>query len=234
MIARSSSIALAPPTRRTAKPLTILVVDRERSQLARTAEMLRAAHPALEIQMAANGREVFEALTSSQADLIAIDLELPDLDAIGLLSEICSFKRVPRVIVCADASAEQRAELRRSGALSTLVYPYDAADLIALIPSVLASPAGLTVAGFGSLLALTKKSRQLHLALGRESADLTFEDGVLVDAEWGALTGDAAAIEIFRWEHPRIECRTRRNTTSGHQAPRGDFGRSRSPRIRGP
>lgn len=185
--------------------VTVLIVDRESSYLARAAAATKKAHPLFSVMTAVNGREAFEALITTAVDVVAIDLELPDFDGVGLLAEFCLLKRVPRIVANAPTRPAIRLDLHQFGGFLCLDRPHEPSDLLAAITTALSAPAGVTVQAFALLLALTQKRRRLHLELLERSADLTFDGGQLVDAECGVLQSEAAAIEALGWERPRID-----------------------------
>ncbi len=107
--------------------LRILIADDERP--ARFAMKKTLASGGYELLEAAGGREALEAIQRGDADLVFLDLNLPDFDGQLVLRELAQAKRsspLPEiVIVTANDSIPVAVECLRLGAADFLTKPYE-------------------------------------------------------------------------------------------------------------
>jgi DNA-binding response OmpR family regulator len=87
-----------------------------------------------EIQLVTTGRA---ALTASHADLVLLDLGLPDLDGRAVCRELRSRSQVPIVVVTARRDEIDRVTLLDLGADDYVVKPFGFRELVARIRAVL-------------------------------------------------------------------------------------------------
>jgi two-component system, repressor protein LuxO len=86
------------------------------------------------VRVASGGSEAMAAMRSAPADVVVLDLVLPDGDGLRLMQDILTFRPQTRVIVVtANGSINTAVEAMRMGAQEFLVRPVDDARLVAAI-----------------------------------------------------------------------------------------------------
>src|SRR5213595_2152424 len=108
----------------------VLVADDERA----VRESLRRALvlEGYDVELAAGGREALEAVGSGRADVVVLDVLMPDIDGL----EVCrrlrrGGDRVPVLMLTARDAISDRVEGLEAGADDYLVKPFDLDELIA-------------------------------------------------------------------------------------------------------
>jgi two-component system KDP operon response regulator KdpE len=159
----------------TAPPARILVVDDE-PQIRKFLEIaLRAQGYAVE--EAAAGRPALEQLALHGADLVVLDLGLPDLDGHEVLREIRGWSQVPVVVLSVRASEAEKVRALDAGANDYVTKPFGIQELMARL-RVLLREGGVT------------------------DAPPVFDDGALrVDLARRSVTLDGAAVSLTRKEY---------------------------------
>lgn len=114
---------------------TILVIeDDQRIRASVTARLAEAGHAVEGAPTAFGG---LEALTSGGADVVVLDLGLPDLDGSELLRMIRATSEVPVIVATARDDEDEIVRVLDAGADDYVVKPYTAAQLEARIRAVL-------------------------------------------------------------------------------------------------
>ena len=110
-------------------PCSVLVVDDE-TQIRR---FLRAGFEltGFAVQEADCAREALRTLTLRPADLVVLDLALPDLDGAEVLERLRSWSQVPVIVLSVRASEAEKVRLLELGADDYVVKPFGMAELIA-------------------------------------------------------------------------------------------------------
>ncbi len=190
----------------------VLIVDDE-------PELLSSIHCGFEdnhsfqIVTAENGREALDILERGSVDLAVLDLRMPVMDGIELLSVMSeSFPEVPHLVMTAFGTPVIEKQLKKAGALNVLEKPFDIDTLEEAIRKALAeneerssSLSGLSLASLLQLVAMEQKT--LHLKVFHRSGkngSLFFRDGTLIDAEQDDLSGDEAVLEMLCWDKVRV------------------------------
>jgi len=103
-----------------ASPASILIVDDDRGLLRLVQSALR--REGFSTATAASGQEALQWLTRQQADLLLLDLKLPDLEGRDLIQQLAQRQRsVPFVIITGQGDERVAVEMMKSGALDYLV-----------------------------------------------------------------------------------------------------------------
>jgi DNA-binding response OmpR family regulator len=111
--------------------MRVLIVEDEDSIAAPLAEGLE--REGYEVRRAATGRE---ALAENDADVVLLDLRLPDMDGYTVCRELRSRSDVPIIIVSARGEEVDRVVGLELGADDYLVKPFGFAELLARIRAV--------------------------------------------------------------------------------------------------
>jgi two-component system, OmpR family, KDP operon response regulator KdpE len=112
----------------------LLVVDDD-AALRRVLELSLAAR-GYQVGLAATG-ELALGLARRHPDLIIVDLVLPDMDGLEVISYVRTFSAVPIVVISAREAAEATAVALRAGADDYVVKPFGIDDLVARIRAAL-------------------------------------------------------------------------------------------------
>jgi two-component system KDP operon response regulator KdpE len=129
---------------------------------------------------AATGREALEVMAARGADLVVLDLGLPDLDGRDVLLALRGFSAVPVLVLSARASETQKVALLDAGANDYVGKPFGVQELSARLRALLRTkPAGDTPALFDD--------GRLRIDLGLRQAWRGGEPVALSRKEWGLL-----------------------------------------------
>jgi DNA-binding response OmpR family regulator len=121
---------------RVAISYSILIVDDEANLRRSLALILVKAGYA--VTSAANGQEALHYLQAGAFDLVFLDLKMPDVNGIDILTKIRSqYLEMPVLILTAHATLESAIEAVRRGAQDYLIKPIDPAVILARVPEIL-------------------------------------------------------------------------------------------------
>jgi two-component system KDP operon response regulator KdpE len=119
-------------------PARILVVDDEAQIRRFLAIGLRAQ--GYHVDEAANGRDALRHLAESGADLVILDLGLPDLDGREVLRALRAFSAVPVMVLSVRASEGEKVALLDAGANDYVTKPFGVQELSARLRALLRQP----------------------------------------------------------------------------------------------
>lgn len=85
------------------------------------------------VEGAANGKDGLSQLVRKNADLVLLDLGLPDMDGMQVLAKIREWSEVPIIIVSARDQDKEKAAALDGGADDYLTKPFSATELMARI-----------------------------------------------------------------------------------------------------
>ncbi len=114
--------------------MKILIVDDEANARYGMAKAIRGGNRT--ILEADNGRTAIELIDRETPDLIFLDLQMPDLDGLGVLAELQNHSSVPETeifVVTANDSITNAIECIKNGASDFLAKPYDVDHLRAIV-----------------------------------------------------------------------------------------------------
>lgn len=112
-------------------PIRILVVEDDRSVANLITTTLKINH--YEYLRAASGNEAISICVSSRPDLILLDLGLPDIDGIQVISTIRTWSQVPIIVISARGEDEDKIKALDTGADDYLTKPFSVDELMARI-----------------------------------------------------------------------------------------------------
>jgi two-component system KDP operon response regulator KdpE len=120
----------------------ILIVDDE-PQLRRALELnLRAHH--FEPTVAATGEEAIRLVSVKQPDLVMLDLGLPGMDGIDVLTALRAWTTVPVIVLTARHEEQSKLAAFDAGADDYLTKPFSIGELLARVRAVLRRSAPIT------------------------------------------------------------------------------------------
>lgn len=95
-----------------------------------------------EIETAANGRELLRRLQLFPADLVLLDLQMPEMNGFGVLAEIRASRQLAHLPVLATSAygTHKEADVRAAGFDHYFQKPIDRLELLAVIKRFLSPP----------------------------------------------------------------------------------------------
>jgi two-component system KDP operon response regulator KdpE len=122
-------------TEATTPPARILVVDDE-PQIRKLLDIsLRSQGFA--VALAESGRAGLAALAAQGADVVILDLGLPDLDGHEVLAELRTWSQVPVLVLSVRASEQEKVRALDAGANDYVVKPFGVQELMARLRALL-------------------------------------------------------------------------------------------------
>jgi two-component system KDP operon response regulator KdpE len=118
----------------------LLVIDDE-PQIRRFLDISLRAQ-GFSVALAATGREGLERLATQGADLVILDLGLPDLDGHEVLRELRAWSTLPVIVLSVRASEAEKVMLLDAGANDYVTKPFGVQELSARIRALLRPPVG--------------------------------------------------------------------------------------------
>ena len=153
--------------------------------------------------LAENGQKGLELLALQGADLVILDLGLPDLDGFEVLLELRTWSNVPVIVLSVRANEEEKVKLLDAGANDYVTKPFSIQELMARLRVLLRQYQHSTAdaASFDDgvlkidfskrqvflnqqLLSLTRKEYQLRSLLAKNKGQLITQPQILKDL-WG-------------------------------------------------
>lgn len=153
--------------------------------------------------LAENGQKGLELLALQGADLVILDLGLPDLDGAEVLSELRVWSHVPVIVLSVRSNEEEKVKLLDAGANDYVTKPFSVQELMARIRVLLRQYQNVAVesACFDDgvlkidfahrqvflnqqLISLTRKEYQLLTLLAQHKGQLITQPQILNDL-WG-------------------------------------------------
>ena len=116
----------------------IMTVDDSASVRQMVSFTLRGA--GYEVVEACDGMEAFVKLNGSPVNLVITDLNMPNMDGIGLIRKIrasSAYKFVPIVLLTTESEAAKKQEAKAAGATGWIVKPFKPDQLLAVVKKVL-------------------------------------------------------------------------------------------------
>jgi len=92
------------------------------------------------VATAVDGRDALAKLKSKPADMIITDLNMPNLDGLGLIREVRSlkdYKFVPILFLTTESEEGKKREAKAAGATGWIVKPFQREQLVAVVKKLL-------------------------------------------------------------------------------------------------
>lgn len=153
--------------------------------------------------LAENGQKGLELLALQGADLVILDLGLPDLDGYEVLSELRTWSKVPVIVLSVRSNEEEKVKLLDAGANDYVTKPFSIQELMARLRVLLRHQQhnavdavifddGTLKIDFSKrqvflnqeLLSLTRKEYQLLSLLAKNKGQLITQPQILKEL-WG-------------------------------------------------
>lgn len=118
----------------------VLVVDDDPAILRTLSINLKARDH--EVETAGDGRSALQIVDERMPDVVLLDLGLPDLDGITVLTRLRSFTEVPVIVVSARSEPDDKVEALDLGADDFVTKPFSIEELLARVRVVTRRSAG--------------------------------------------------------------------------------------------
>ena len=112
----------------------VLVIDDE-PQIRKFLDIALRAQ-GYKVLLAENGEKGLELLALQGADLVILDLGLPDLDGAEVLTELRIWSRVPVIVLSVRSNEEEKVKLLDAGANDYVTKPFSVQELMARIRAI--------------------------------------------------------------------------------------------------
>ena len=170
----------------------VLVVDDDPAMRRTLSINLRARD--YEVETAGDGRSALQVVDERMPDVVLLDLGLPDLDGIAVLTQLRSFTQVPVIVVSARTESDDKVEALDLGADDFITKPFSIEELLARV-------------------------RATSRRAGREEPDLVVEVGGLrLDLTDSRATRDGEEVHLTPTEWRIVDVLVRRRGRLVRQA----------------
>lgn len=170
----------------------VLVVDDDPAMRRTLSINLRARD--YEVETAGDGRSALQVVDERMPDVVLLDLGLPDLDGIAVLTQLRSFTQVPVIVVSARTESDDKVEALDLGADDFITKPFSIEELLARV-------------------------RATSRRAGREEPELVVEvDGLRLDITDSRATRDGQEIHLTPTEWRIVDVLARRRGRLVRQA----------------
>jgi two-component system chemotaxis response regulator CheY len=115
-------------------PKTIMIVDDSASLRQVVCIALRGA--GYEVLEARDGQDALGKLTGQKVHLIVSDVNMPNLDGIGLVKAVKAlpaYRFTPVVMLTTESQAEKKAQAQAAGAKAWVLKPFHPTQLLAVV-----------------------------------------------------------------------------------------------------
>ncbi|WP_313404439.1 response regulator transcription factor [Aeromicrobium sp.] len=153
----------------------VLVVDDDPAILRTLSINLRARDH--EVETAGDGRSALQIVDERMPDVVLLDLGLPDLDGITVLTRLRAFTEVPVIVVSARSEPDDKVEALDLGADDFVTKPFSIEELLARVRVV-------TRRNAGSEPGLVVETGGLRLDVTESRATRDGEEIHLTPIEW--------------------------------------------------
>ncbi|WP_141455511.1 response regulator transcription factor [Pseudoxanthomonas sp. z9] len=164
-----------------APPVRILVVDDE-PQIRKFLDISLRAQ-GYRVLLAGDGASGLAALVSQGADLVILDIGLPDRDGHEVLREIRGFSQVPVIMLTVRAGEQEKVAALDAGANDYVTKPFGVQELMARIRGLLRTHAGAMAEA-----PVVFDDGHLHVDLARREVSLDGEPLALSRKEFALLS----------------------------------------------
>lgn len=116
----------------------IMTVDDSASMRQMVAFTLKEA--GYDVSEAVDGQDALAKLADMQVDMVITDLNMPNLDGIGLIAKLRAmpqYKFIPIIMLTTESEESKKTQGKQAGATGWLVKPFKPPQLTAIIKKVL-------------------------------------------------------------------------------------------------
>lgn len=117
---------------------TIMTVDDSASVRQMVSFTLKQA--GYDVIQAIDGKDALSKLNSAQVKMLITDLNMPNLDGIGLIKQVRAnpaYKFIPIIMLTTESQDSKKTEGKKAGATGWIVKPFKPDQLLAVVKKVL-------------------------------------------------------------------------------------------------
>lgn len=187
----------------------VLFVDDDQIMLLAIEKRFTAHSDYFSMIMAKDGFDAVQKLKEHTVSLIVLDLKMPRMDGMSLLTHTREkYPDIPVIIVSGYRTAEMYKLAKAKGVIAYISKPFQVDDLGKIILSTLQKEAAggimhnVSPTVFLQLMEMEAKTCTIRI-LDKKSGKggiLYFTDGKLLDVRVGEETGIDAAYQVFSWD----------------------------------
>ncbi len=209
----------------------ILVVDDEEDLTWSISKNLTKDKDIYDVMYVNSAQDALNVLSQVPVDLVVSDIKMPGMSGLELLVKIKELYATTKVIIMtAFGNAEVQKEASDRGSLYYIEKPFEIEDLRTLIHKAITEKKGFDgkVSDFqlSDLIQMNVLGRMvigLVVTKGDDQGIIYFNDGNIVHAVCGKLSGEDAFYRILGWENGKFEFRKgevpdRESITKGWQS----------------
>ena len=210
----------------------VLFVDDDQILCSAIEKRLAVFHDAFSVITAGDGFEALKKLQQFSFSVIVLDLVMPRMDGMSLLTHIqAKYPDLPVIIISSTHVGKMKELAEACGAVAYLSKPFVADALVATINSILRKEADggtmydVSPTVFLQLMEMDAKTCTIRIfdKITQKGGVLYFIDGQLVDARIGEERGIEAAYTAFTWDFVTLfihnECPPRKNRINSDLQP---------------
>jgi two-component system, chemotaxis family, chemotaxis protein CheY len=115
----------------------VMTVDDSKTMRDMVAFTLRGA--GFQVNEAEDGQKALAALRAAPVDVIITDLNMPNMDGVGLIRALRAdpkYRAVPILMLTTESDSSKKTEGKNAGATGWIVKPFDPAKLIQVVQRV--------------------------------------------------------------------------------------------------
>ena len=187
----------------------VLFVDDDQIMLLALQKRLEKYNDTFSMILAEDGVEAVSKLKDNPVSLVVLDLKMPRMDGVSLLSHISeNYPDIPAVIISGYRTQEMNKLAKEKGVVAYINKPFQIDDLAKVILSTLRKEAeggtlhNVSPVVFLQLMEMESRTCTIRLVdrVTEKGGVLFFREGKLFDARVGREKGINAAYIIFTWE----------------------------------
>ncbi|MBN1636284.1 MAG: response regulator [Deltaproteobacteria bacterium] len=188
----------------------VLIVDDEETLTWSLSKSLSHDREVYEVSTANDGETALSILNKQLFDVVVLDIRLPGINGLDLLSQIKQEMPTTKVIMMtAYGSSEIKAKAKAKGSNYYIEKPFEIDTLRSLILKALkenndrgfkGSISGLQLPDLIQMNCLSQITTALYVKKDDREGVIYFEDGQITHAKIGALEGEEALFTILSWQ----------------------------------
>jgi CheY-like chemotaxis protein len=203
-------------------PKKVLIVDDEEILTWIISKTLSKDRKKYEVMVANDGNRATEIMANTSVDLVITDIRMPGISGLDLLEHIREhYPQTKVIIMTAYGNPEVQREATDRGCLHYLEKPFKIEELRNLIldavkvnkKGFVGRVADMQLTDIIQLNCLGKMKTALSISKDDQEGMIYFQDGEIVHAECGKLSGEEALFTVVGWEGGDF------TTKSGETAP---------------
>ena len=188
----------------------VLIVDDEETLTWSLTRSLSRDNDSFEVVTAGDGETALELFERDEYDVVVLDIRMPGLSGLDVLTRIKQEKPATRVIIMtAYGSGDIRAKAKAKGSFYYIEKPFEMEEMRGLIMKALkeepdrgfnGSMSGLQLADLIQMNCLSQITTALEVRKDEREGTVWFEDGRITHARIDSLEGEEALFTILAWQ----------------------------------